>query len=479
MATLTLDDVAKAVGGQRVQGEASLSLRRYAIDSRAVEGGELFFALRGPNHDGHDFLPEAFARGAAAAVISRPDGAGLDLPADRGIVRAPDTTRALQDLAAAVRRRSGARVVGITGSCGKTTAKEMTAAVLAARWRVHPSRGNLNNTFGLPLTTLEMPDDAELLVLEMGMSYPGEIARLVEIADPDIGVVLNVSEVHRENFSSVEEIARAKGELLRGMRSEGTAVYNATDARARSLGLAFPGRRICFAVESEDGRLDNEPDIAATDVRDDIVSGARFTLCSKIHPPTGVRLALFGRHNVANAAAALAVAHAMGMDLGQAAAAIETVGPVAGRGVVERLGNGVVLVDETYNSNPAAVRSVLASLAASSWPGRRVLAFGDMLELGEEAGERHHEAGAEAGRAGVVLLLAVGPLAAKTAAGARTGGIEQVSVHGDSEAAAEGVSAWLRPGDLVLVKGSRGIRMEKVAEAVRIAAGPAQAGGAA
>ena len=457
MVSLTLNDVLSATAGALVSGAPGMTLSSTTIDSRTARAGDLFFALKGPRHDGHDFLGEAFSRGAAAAVISSP---GTPAPAGRGLVLVEDTTRALQELAGSVRRSRGVRVVGITGSGGKTTTKEMTAAGLATAMRVHRSPGNLNNAFGLPVALLTMPEGVDAAVLEMGMSYPGEMARLTEIARPDVGVILNVGEAHRANFASVEEIAAAKGELFRGMAPESTAVFNAADPRARRLGLAFPGRRISFAVDAE-------ADLSVTGVEDDIVRGVRFTVRHEGAAPQRVALSLYGRHSAANAAAAIAVALAFGIDTARAVEALRGVGALPGRGAVERLAEGVVMSDETYNSNPDALRSVLASLAATRWEGRRVLACGDMLELGEGAPGRHREAGGVAARSGVDLLLAVGPLAAHTAAGARDGGLGAVQIYADSDEAARQGVGLLRAGDLVVVKGSRGIAMDRFAAAVR------------
>jgi UDP-N-acetylmuramoyl-tripeptide--D-alanyl-D-alanine ligase len=461
MARTSLAEASRATGGEITAGEGGTIFDRYAIDSRAVAGGELFFALKGPRHDAHDFLAEVFARGAAGVVVSRTVAA----PAGVAVLRVADTTEALQQLAAFVRRRDPLHVAGITGSGGKTTTKEMTAAALATAWPTHRSSGNLNNTIGLPLSLLATPEGSRAAVLEMGMSTPGEMTRLAEIADPDVGVILNVSEAHRANFSSVREIARAKGELFRRLRSDATAVFNAADPLVRALGEAFAGPRLSFAV-------DGPADVTVDRITDDMVDGLTFMVRVRGYDPRPVRLAFYGRHNAANAAAALAVALAFEVNIPGAIRGIEALRAVVGRGVVERLGSGVVLVDETYNSNPAALASVLDSLAATAWPrmpsgdGRRVLVCGDMLELGDAAELRHREAGALAARRGVALLVAVGPLAGETASGAAAAGLTDIVVVADAEAAAKSVDR-LRAGDLVVVKGSRGMAMERFAAAVR------------
>jgi len=451
-------DVARAMRARECGGAVpAASYRSVAIDSRKIDADRstLFFALRGPNQDGHEFLKAAVDAGAAGAVVSREEAlAGLDVP---GFLVA-DTTRALQDLAHFVRPRF-ACVVGITGSAGKTTAKEMTAAVLSARRPTGRTAGNLNNTFGLPVTMLNQPEDAQALVLEMGMSTPGEIARLAEIADPDVGVILNVREVHLGNFASIDDIALAKGELFRGMRPDAIAVYNAADARVRRLAEAFPGRRTSFALGAN-------ADVIGRDVRDDIVQGVRVRV-SADGADHDLRLSMFGAHNVENALAALAVARALGDGLEGALRAVAAVRPAAMRGEVVRLGGEIVLVDDTYNSNPSAMASVLGSLGATAWTGRKVLVAGDMLELGARAPEFHRQVGEQAARAGVGLLIAVGPMAEETVAGAARQGLTVARRYPDSAAAAAETAGWLAPGDLALVKGSRGIAMEKVVAAVK------------
>jgi len=460
-------DVVRSMGARELGAAAPAAqpYRSFAIDSRKIdaERSALFFALRGPNHDGHDFVRAAVDAGAAGVVVSREDVLGAaEVPA----YLVTDTTRALQELARSVRGRF-ASVVGITGSAGKTTAKEMTAAVLSARRPTGRTAGNLNNTYGLPLTLLNQPDEARAVVLEMGMSTPGEIARLAEIADPDVGVILNVREVHLGNFASIDEIAQAKGELFRGMRPDATVVFNAADARVRRLAEAFPGRRVSFGLGAP-------ADVAGRDVRDDIVQGVRFRLRAD-GTDREARLSTFGAHNVENALAALAVARALGDDLDGALRAVCAVRPATMRGEIVRLGSQLVIVDDTYNSNPSAMASVLGSLAATAWTGRKVLVAGDMLELGPRAAGFHRQVGEQAARAGVGLLIAVGPLSEETTEGASRLGLAAVRRYPDSGAAAAEVAGFLEPGDLVVVKGSRGITMEKVVAAAKAAFGGGRA----
>lgn len=440
-----------ATGAQALSGEETTRFPRVVIDSRQAAEGDLFFAIVGPRHDGHDFVEEALGAGAAGAVVSR--APERTLPPGRVVVEVEDTTRALGDLAAALRRREELTVVAVTGSAGKSTCKEMACAALSADRPAAANPGNLNNFWGLPLSILNLPEGTRAAVLEMGMSAPGEIARLTEIADPDVGVITNVGHAHLEYFEGVEAIGRAKGELFAGMRAEGTVVVNADDPRVRSLGAAFPGRTISVSAEGAPA------DLSATEVRTDLVEGARFVLDGR-----SVSLGLAGRHAVANALAALAAAEAVGVERETGLGAIEAVRPLPGRGRVEHLGRGTVLVDETYNANPDAVTAVLRALAETPWKGRKVLVLGDMLELGERAARLHREAVLEARGAGVDLLVTVGPLSG--AAGEMAGEMETRRFP-DSAEAAGAAREIVRDGDLVVVKGSRGMAMELFAEALR------------
>ena len=462
MARLLLTEIAAAVRGELLPGDGAgepggRAIEGYSIDTRTLRPGDLFIAIVGPRVDGHGFLAEAVRKGAAAVMVTRDvAGARQDSAGAPAILRVSDTTRALQDLASHLRRRQRLQVVGITGSAGKTTAKEMTAAVLSTRFRTHRSEGNLNNTYGMPLTLLRMADDCQAAVLEMGMSYHGEITRLAEIADPDVGVILNVLPVHLEHFGSLDDIARAKGELFTGMRADATAVFNADDPRVARMGRAFKGPRLAFGTKSKNCQ------VAAEDISTEGLDGTRFVLRIE-SKRTPVRLALAGKHHVHNALAAAAVGHACGLDGAGIAAGLATVAPAPMRGVVHLSPRGVSVLDDAYNSNPAAMERAIELLRDTKPRGRRILAAGDMLELGPTGPRSHARIGALAARAGIDLLVAVGPLSQRTAAAAS--GI-QVRHFDDSESAGVWLAAEARAGDLVLVKGSRGIRMEHVVRAL-------------
>src|SRR5712692_9997924 len=418
MAKLSLARIARAVGGELVlgarppRGGPEHEVEGYSIDSRTLQGGDLFFALVGPRVDGHDFVKDAAARGMAAAVVAR--GGAARYPEAPAVVRVKDTTAALQDLGAHVRRSRPLKVVGITGSAGKTTAKDLAAAVVAERFRVYKSEGNLNNAYGLPLSLLRMPDDREVAVLEMGMSHKGEIARLAEIADPDIGVILNVLRVHLENFGTLDKVAAAKGELFRGMRREAIAVYNADDPQARRLGRAFRGATLPYGIESRTAEVHAEA------IEVDGLAGTRFIL-RRDAARSAVRLRLPGRHNIQNALAAAAAGFCLGLEAEAIARGLEGVRPAAMRGELHRLPNGVELLDDSYNSNPAAMEKAIDLLREARPRARRILVSGDMLELGPYEGRAHARLGERVAEAGIDLFVAVGPLSRRAAGAAEAG----------------------------------------------------------
>lgn len=470
MARLSLQEIVSAVRGEVVLGPgapaegARHEVGSYSIDSRTARAGDLFFAIVGPRHDGHDFVAEAFRKGAAAAVVAQPPGR---FPGSPALVRVRDTSRALQDLGAHVRRRRPLKVIGITGSAGKTTAKELAAAVAAQRHRVLKSEGNLNNTWGLPLQLLRLGPEHEAAVLEMGMSTHGEIARLTEIADPDVGVILNVLRVHLEHFRGLDDIARAKGELFRGLRRDAVAVYNADDRPTARLGKDFAGRSIAYGLVAKGAAVRGEDVVLEEPV------GSRFVL-RRGGERVPVRLALPGRHNIYNALAAAAAGFALGLEPEEIRRGLESVRPVAMRGLLHALPDGVRLFDDSYNSNPAAMERAIEMLRGAP-AGRRILVSGDMLELGPYGRRAHARLGEQAAAAGFDLFVAVGRLSAAAAETASAKGLRGTRHFPDAEAAAPFVAAQARRGDLVLVKGSRGMKMEKVVQAVLAAHGGAGA----
>jgi UDP-N-acetylmuramoyl-tripeptide--D-alanyl-D-alanine ligase len=459
---ITAADVAAATGGRLLRGPASVPLPVVSTDSRSLPPGALFIALRGPNFDGHAFVSAALEAGATGVVVS--DASAVPgRSGDAAVIVVADTLRALQDLARAVRRRSGARVVAITGSAGKTTTKEAAAAFLETRYRTLRNRGNLNNHVGLPLSLLELQAGADVAVVELGMNHAGEIARLVSIAEPDVRVWTNVGTAHLGFFASVDALADAKAEILERADRESVLVANADDPRVMSRIGAFPGRVITFG-------LGETADVRAADVEDRGYDGQR----ARVVTPSGsfeAALKLPGRGHLQNVLAAAAIAGIFDVPVEAMAERAAGLQPGPHRGQVLDLGCGARLVDDCYNSSPDALEMALATLAAT--PARRKVAvLGEMLELDAHAVGLHRRAGRAVADAGVALLVTVGGEAARALGeAAREAGLPADAVlHvDDSEAAAACVERRVGDGDLVLVKGSRGIGLERVVE--RLAAG--------
>jgi UDP-N-acetylmuramoyl-tripeptide--D-alanyl-D-alanine ligase len=443
-----------------VENAGALVATGYSIDSRTVTAGELFFAVRGERLDGHDFVTAAFERGAVAAVVSRARVASLpDAALARPLLIAEDPLVALQSLAAHVRRQWGRRVVAITGSAGKTTTKDAVAAALGAKFNVLKSQGNLNNGFGLPLQLLRLTSEHEIAVVEMGMNHAGEIAALARIATPDWGVITNVGTAHIENFKEGQAgIARAKFELIEALPASGVAFLNCDDVYAAQFGRDFHGRVVYFGS----GPC-ADPQILS--VSEDLEG---------LHVRYGVRergvegdftLHMLGAHNALNALAGLAVALEAGVDRDAAVKAIASLTAGDKRGQVIEVG-GVTILNDSYNSNPEALRSMIHTLAARPASGRRILVAGEMLEMGEHGPALHIACGREAVEAGLDVVVAVQGNAEHLATAACAGGVPAVFLR-DAETAGEWLAQNLRAGDVVLVKGSRGVHLERAIEKVK------------
>jgi UDP-N-acetylmuramoyl-tripeptide--D-alanyl-D-alanine ligase len=414
--------------------------------------------VRGERFDGHDFVAAAFDRGAVAAVVSQARAATLpDAALAHPLLIAEDPLTAMQALASHVRRQWGHRVVAVTGSAGKTTTKEAVAAALAAKLRVLKSQGNLNNAFGLPLQLLRLMPEHEVAVIEMGMNHSGEIAALAGIAAPDWGVITNIGTAHIENFADGQAgIARAKFELVAALPAHGVAFLNCDDEYAAQFGRDFPGRVVYFGA----GPC-ADPQLIA--VREDL-SGLH------VHFRAGEReadlkLNLLGAHNASNAMAGLAVALEAGVDLHAAVAALEALSAGDKRGQVIELG-GATLLNDSYNSNPEALRSMIRTLAARPAAGRRILVAGEMLELGAQGPALHSACGRAAAEAGLDLVAGVQGNAEHLATAAAAGGVASLFLP-DAETAGNWLAQNLRPGDVVLIKGSRGVHLERAIEVLR------------
>lgn len=432
--------------------------RGAAIDSRKVRPGDLFFALPGSSTDGHRFVGPALAAGAAAAVVRH-------VPAEAGaaaLIRVEDPFEALQGLARAVREATPRHLVGLTGSTGKTTTKELLTLLLGRRFRVAKSPGNFNNRLGFPLALLDVPTDTEWMVAEMGMSVPGELGAVSHLARPDVAILLNVRPVHLENFRSLADIAEAKAEILAGLPPTGILIANADDPQVVRVASRHPGRIVWFGF----GGGEPAPAVRASDVEAlaPPALGHRFRLHWQGDSRL-VELPIHGRYNVDNALAAAACALVLGLSFDEIAAGLAAAAPAAGRGEVHSLAGGTTLVDDSYNSNPVAVERALEGAAAL--PGeRRWCVLGDMLELGTGELAFHAAAGRRAAELGFAPIVGVGPLSRSLVAAAEEAGARALWLP-DASAAARWAVGEVRPGDVVLVKGSRGVGLDRVVAALR------------
>ena len=457
----TIAQVAGALHTQAGSGLDPLArLAGVSIDSRTIRSGELFVAVHGPRHDGHDHLAGAFERGALAALVAKTRLVGFPEDQQRRCIAVDDTFEALKQLARAVREAWGGKIAGITGSVGKTTTKEILAALLGARFHVLKSEGNFNNEYGLPLTLFHLEAEHQAAVLEMGMSRRGELARLAAIAKPDVGVVTRVSPAHLEFFASVDEIALAKRELIEGLNGrDSTAVLNADDPRVAAFGAFAPGRVLTYGIE-------HAAFFMAEHIEDRGALGSSFDYVS----PEGrvrVELPLPGRHVIANALASLAAASVWGIGAAEAQAVLRTLRPPAMRGELLRFSNGAALINDSYNSSPAALQAMTQLLAATPGFGRRILALGEMRELGAASADLHREAGRFAVATGKVdWIVAVEGDAAQIIEGAVAAGFDpsRTKFFRSSDDAAEYLPSLFSSGDLLLVKGSRGVKMEKIVD---------------
>ena len=455
MIRMDMRAVAEITGGHLMQNGASVEFQGISTDSRTVQPGDLFVPLRGDKYDGHDYLTQAIQRGAAACLSEEMIG-GLLVP----VVKVADTLKALGDLAAAVRRQFAGPVVGITGTSGKTTCKEMLASILEHTGPGLKSAGNFNNLIGVPLTLFELKPEHRWVVVEMGMSARGEIARLAEIATPNIGLITNVGAGHLENFKEIAGVARAKGELFISLPTDGIALINADDPEVCQLPVANGVRKVLFGT-SRDATIRADKVMAQNGA-----VGFDLTIDGVMQR---IVLPLPGRHNVSNALAAAAAATVLGVGLKDIATGLETFKPCPGRMELLELPGDIVVLEDSYNANPLSVRAALDALHDLGSAGRRIAVLADMLELGPTAPELHRQIGAIAAER-TDWLFTYGALAEEIARGARDAGLpsDKVFVASSHDELAARLLEWLQAGDRVLVKGSRGMRMEKVTTALRI-----------
>jgi UDP-N-acetylmuramoyl-tripeptide--D-alanyl-D-alanine ligase len=451
---LTLEQAAEWMSATGIFDGAALATG-YSIDSRTIQPGELFFAVIGERLDGHDYVAAALERGAIAAVVRADWSAPADIDEEQLLRVEGDVLSAMQQLATAVRRIWDKRVIGVTGSAGKTTTKEFVAQVLSAQFKVLKSAGNLNNNFGVPLQLLRLEPEHDVAVIEMGMNHAGEIALLAKIAEPEWAVVSNVAPVHLEHFADgIAGIARAKYELVAALPADGVAILNGDDAYVSQFGRGMDengktGRAVYYGMNAT-------ADVRAEEVVEAGIEGVRFTaVVGNVREP--VHLVLMGRHNVYNALAGIAVGLRSGMSLAACARAVEAMQPADKRGQVIEW-HGARIVNDSYNSNPRALDAMADALLAVK-ATRHIVVAGEMLELGPEAAALHAACGSRMAEQGVQIVVGVRGMAKDLVEAAQAGGAEAIFVETPAEA-----GSWLRAnlhaGDAVLLKASRGVRLE-------------------
>ena len=460
------DELVQAADGELLYGVADREFDDFSIDSRQINPGALFFAIKGDRFDGHDFVADAVRNGAAGVIISDPSAVVAAKVVDKQdvtVVIVKDTTRSLQTIARHVRRRSRARVVAITGSIGKTTTKELSAAFIGIQRRVYRNIGNLNNHIGLPLSLLQLRHRPEVAVVELGMNHAGEIRTLVDIAEPNVRVWTNVAEVHAVNFASIENIADAKAELLENSCSDDHLVANADDKLVMDRIGQFPGSVTTFGL----GKVS---DVRAMAVQDYGLGGISAT----VETPTGaglLQMPLIGMGNVANALASIAVALQFQIPLDAMLNVLKKFTPPDRRGFVTHLSQGVTIVDDSYNSNPTALERTLESIGRTSGYRRRVAVLGEMLELGARSKALHYGCGKKAVNSGFERIVAIGGENVEALlAGGQDAGLDSDAVFScaNSEEAINVVSRLIEKEDLVLVKGSRGIQTDLVVDRLKV-----------
>ncbi|MFQ5717421.1 MAG: UDP-N-acetylmuramoyl-tripeptide--D-alanyl-D-alanine ligase [Nitrospinales bacterium] len=460
--------VLKAAEGTLLFGSEEKKFRGVSIDSRTVQPGELYFCIKGDRFDGHDFIPEVLEKKAAGIVLSRKGkmsdalwrAAGSATPF---VVAVRDTIAALQDYARFHRKRFAVRVVAVTGSNGKTGAKEMAAVISESRFKTAKTRGNFNNHIGVPLTLFDLDASHEVAIVEMGMSAAGEIRRLAEIAEPEIGIITNISEGHLMKLQTIKNVQAAKGELFEALDERGTAIVNADDPLVLELARNLRSKVVTFAIR-------NSADVRARDIRSRGNDGFDFTL-SLFEKESPVFLPFLGRCNIYNALAAIAAGHSLGVDAEAMGEALGRSRLLPNRLEIERC-QSMTLINDTYNANPRSMREALDVLSRYQTDGRRFFVIGDMLELGGRSAAAHIELGEEIAKRPVDFLVTIGELAGLSGQSAVKAGMasDRVTALGSRQEGIDYLKSVARPGDCLLFKGSRGSRMEKVVEGLRVAA---------
>lgn len=458
--SITIEEVLRATGGRLLQGEERAFFQGISTDSRMVGEGELFIALKGPRFDGHHFALKALEKKAGGVVIEEDKTGDIRWNGYRpkAVIVVKDTLRALGDLARERRRRYRIPVVALTGSNGKTTTKEMISACLETTFPILKTRENLNNLIGLPLTLLNLTEKERVVILEMGMNVPGEIRRLTEIAEPDVGLITNIQIVHLEGVGSLERVREEKGELFRRMRRDGTILVNQNDPHVIDLASEFSGQKITFGVEKS-------ADVMAKEIRLRGAEGTSFKLILE-GEEIEVNLPLLGRHFVPNALSAIAVASLFGIEVKKAKEALERFRPFPMRMEIIHLEGGKTLINDAYNANPRSMELALETLAEIKGKGRAIAVLGDMLELGDFTEEAHRQIGEKVEELSIDLLLTMGEKAPLVVESAVRHGFEPKRTR-VMESHSEAISILkevAQEGDWILIKGSRRMAMEKIVE---------------
>mgnify|MGYP005845214743 CR=1 FL=1 len=459
----TVSRILLATGGRFVTGDPQARFRSISTDSRTIEPGDLFLALTGEHHDGSKFVKDAVDRGASGIVISQLPDPLPPVP----VICVPDTLKALGDLSAYRRSQlKNVKVMAITGSSGKTTVKEMTAAIMSCKYKILKTEGNFNNLIGLPLSLLPIDYRHDFAILEMGMNRPGEIARMTEIADPDIACINNIQEAHIEGLHDLDGVARAKGELFAGLKAWGKLVVNMDDAKIRKLARKYKQEKITF------GRH-RRAFVRATHIAATGEEGVRFTLHLGSRSRR-LKMRCLGSHNVMNALAAAALAYSVGVRMKTIVKGLEKFVSYDKRSQLQKLANGLRVINDAYNANPSSMEAALVTLSQLRGEDKAVAIVGDMLEMGEQSGAAHRRIGSRVAGLNIDYLYAYGPYAREIVKAARKSGMpEERAVHfGAKEEIVEAICGLqekkvLGPGDWVLVKGSRGMKMEEILEGLQ------------
>ena len=455
MIQMKLNELCKAVNGELIAGDKG-EFKGVSIDSRKIDAGQLFFAIIGERLDGHQFVESAFENGGSGAIVERK--VDLELKPGQFMVKVEDTTQALQELAHYYRNKfSDLKVVGITGSAGKTTTKDMTAAVLSQKYNTLKTKGNLNNYYGLPLTLFQLNSEHQVLVVEMGMSNLKEIELLATLAEPQIGIVTNVGYSHLENLKTIDNVAKAKQELVENLSGEKIAVLNGDDNRV--VEMAELADKVYFYGEREDAEF------RLVDFKEEGLQGSKMDFRA-FGTRYSFQLPLPGEHNAYNALAAIAVGNILDMNFADIQQGLMSFEPSAMRMDIQHLDSDITILNDAYNANPDSMKASLKVLSRSE--GRNIAVLGDMLELGEYAEESHREIGQFAAQLGIDQIIVKGEFKDIVADGAKQVGYtgDKVTTYQDNQGIIEKLNAIIQPGDTILIKGSRGMAMEGIVDAI-------------